>query len=143
MIEMADRRRFVMKGMTSFMTVPGYDAGDARAVDGNYFGENPSPAIVKRPVDVVDFVVDAEPGWVRDEPEQVMHSKRTGWFYGDSRAREQKANYSTRRLQSMAVAIIPSHGHIPSPVCDCNPCCFTKHRPRSLHRYPEKAGKRS
>lgn len=69
LIEMPDKRRFVLNGMTSFMVVDGYDARAARSVDGSYFREDPPPSFVETPRDLVYFIVDGEPGWVFEEPE--------------------------------------------------------------------------
>ena len=81
LIEMPDGRRFVMNGMTSFMVMAGYDAREASVAEGSFFREEPPPSFVERPTDLVYFIVDGEPGWVRAEPNYVPPiRKRRGWF---------------------------------------------------------------
>ncbi|MDO9474222.1 MAG: hypothetical protein Q7J28_14300 [Caulobacter sp.] len=86
LIEMPDGRRFVMNGMTSFMLVDGYAAKDAQVTNGSYFQENPPPAFIETPKDIVYFIVDGEPGWVAEEPATVGTSavratpKRRTWL---------------------------------------------------------------
>jgi hypothetical protein len=80
LIEMPDMRRFVMNGMTSFMAVDGYEACEARSVDGSYFAENPPPPFVETPEDIVYFVVDGDPGWVLETPGVAPSAARRGWL---------------------------------------------------------------
>lgn len=86
LIEMPDGQRFVMNGMTSFMLVEGYAAKDAQVTSGSYFQENPPPAFIETPKDIVYFIVDGEPGWVAEEPATVGTSavraapKRRTWL---------------------------------------------------------------
>lgn len=81
LIEMPNGRRFVMNGMTSFMVMAGYDAREASVAEGSYFKEDPPPSFVETPADLVYFIVDGEPGWVREEPDYVAPlPKRWGWF---------------------------------------------------------------
>jgi hypothetical protein len=67
-VEMADGRRFVMNGMTSFMVEKGYDAREARITNGSSFEEEPPPALVKEPRDLVYFIFDGDSGWVIEQP---------------------------------------------------------------------------
>ena len=42
---------------------------------------NPTPSIVERPTNLVYFIDDGDPGWVREEPEQAMPDiRRRRWF---------------------------------------------------------------
>lgn len=68
LIEMPDGRRFVMNGMTSFLAAAGYSARDACLADGSYFREDPPPAFVETPKDIVYFIVDGDPGWAPEKP---------------------------------------------------------------------------
>jgi hypothetical protein len=63
LIEVPDGKRFVMNGMTSFMVEPGYEASDARLIDGSYFSEDPPPRIVGTPTNLVYFIFDGDPNW--------------------------------------------------------------------------------
>lgn len=81
LIEMPDERRFVLNGMTSFMVVQGYDAREARIVCGSFFNENPPPAFVETPKDLVYFIVDGDPGWVAENPARVEPAQKVrGWL---------------------------------------------------------------
>lgn len=80
LIEMSDGRKFVLNGMTSFMDEPGYSAADARVATGSYFAEEPPPPFLQSPV-VTYFVVDGEPGWVRDlEPSRLWPTRKPAWL---------------------------------------------------------------
>jgi hypothetical protein len=65
LIEMPDGRRFVMNGLTSFMVAKGYDARDARLTGGDYFDEDPRPALVQQLQDVVYFIFDERRSWLQ------------------------------------------------------------------------------
>lgn len=69
LIEMPDGKRFALNGMTSFMDERGYDAATARVTEGNYFTESPHPSILQAPA-ITYFVVDGEPGWIRQRPKK-------------------------------------------------------------------------
>lgn len=64
LIEMADGKRFVLNGRTSFMAESSYDAAQARIAEGDYFAENTPPAFAQVPA-ITYFVVDGEPGGIR------------------------------------------------------------------------------
>jgi hypothetical protein len=84
LIEMPDGRRFVLNGMTSFMVTDGYDARSATSVEGSYFSEDPPPAFVEKPHDIIYFIVDGEPGRISAEAEPtdvlVTTPKRRSWL---------------------------------------------------------------
>jgi hypothetical protein len=63
LIEMPDGKRFVMNGMTSLMVEQGYEASDARLIDGSYFSEDPPPRVVGTPTNLVYFIFDGDPNW--------------------------------------------------------------------------------
>ena len=65
LIEMPDGRRFVMNGLTSFMLENGYDAREARLTGGDFFDEEPPPALIKKPKDVVYFIFDERRTWLQ------------------------------------------------------------------------------
>lgn len=79
LIEMPDGKRYVLNGMTSFMAEPGYNASDARVAEGSYFAEKPLPPFLRSP-NITYFVVDGEPGWVRQQSEQGSLTKRRSWL---------------------------------------------------------------
>lgn len=79
LIQMPDGNRFVLNGMTSFMAEQGYKAGDARTALGNYFGEDPPPAFVREPA-VTYFVVDGDPGWIRQQPSRLLGGRPAAWL---------------------------------------------------------------
>jgi hypothetical protein len=63
------------------MVMAGYNAREARVAEGSYFKEDPPPPFVETPPDLVYFIVDGEPGWVREEADYVAPlPKRRGWF---------------------------------------------------------------
>jgi hypothetical protein len=82
LIQMPDGRKFVINGMTSFLSVDGYSAKDARTASGSYFQEQPPPSFVETPKTIVYFIVDGEPGWVREEPATQVDqpSKPKSWL---------------------------------------------------------------
>lgn len=79
LIEMPNWRRYVLNGMTSFMAEAGYNASDARVFAGSFFAEEPPPPLLQSP-DITYFVVDGDPGWVRQQSAQVWPSARRSWF---------------------------------------------------------------
>lgn len=79
LIDMPDGKRFVLNGMTSFMAEEGYNACDARVATGNYFAENPPPAFAQQPA-ITYFVVDGDPGWVRQQPSRPLAAKPSAWL---------------------------------------------------------------
>ena len=54
-----------MNGLTSFMVAKGYDARDARLTGGDYFDEDPRPALVQQLQDVVYFIFDERRSWLQ------------------------------------------------------------------------------
>lgn len=75
LIEMPDGKRYVLNGMTSFMAESGYNASDACAFAGSFFAQDPPPAFLQSP-DITYFVVDGDPGWVR---QQSAQARPRGW----------------------------------------------------------------
>ncbi len=83
-IEMPDGRRFVLNGTSNFMVKDGYDAREAKVAGGNFFREEPRPSLMPHPEGIPYFVVDGDPGWIRDDKETPtiasQPAKRRGWL---------------------------------------------------------------
>jgi hypothetical protein len=79
LIEMRDGKRFVLNGMTSFMVEPGYNAYDAEVAMGSFFTEDPPPPLLGSP-NITYFVVDGEPGWIKQRPSRIRPTRRRSWL---------------------------------------------------------------
>lgn len=79
LIEMPDGKRFVLNGMTSFMAEPGYKAEDARVAAGDFFAKKPPPPFLHSPA-ISYFIVDGEPGWLKQRPSRLWPARRLAWL---------------------------------------------------------------
>jgi hypothetical protein len=79
LIVMPDGKKYVLNGMTSFMSESGQNASDARVFEGSFFTEDPAPPFLRSP-DITYFVVDGDPGWVVQQSGQDLPTKRSSWL---------------------------------------------------------------